>query len=507
VLRLRLVPLALCACVTASGSFRERASRLEDEASHCESFSTFEPRLALEREALGATARGEEVVPASQSLSRARARCAVTTIDGLFERQQQRGRPAAVAELNALTQALGPDEVTRLLRAKWGYDADGFLGEVVLSGFAVGPTPDQAAPKEPLAPKRDSPTLPGDEYFGEGASCLRRPTLEAASCLAEWRRDGAEEKEFEMSLRALVGRVTREVKRLEDDARATLVAEVLRALALPPEQASLTPLFDDLGRLTDRLLARAEALAASGKVEPAAMVVRPLLVVDATRRRAEPFVQAASRKHSQLSVDAKSLTLAAQVHRYLAAWFRGVEAPLPSLEPGAWSSSQWVCQIPAPTLPLLDDGVFARIVARCRELPKAETRQPVDPSLRTFEYEASLPRVRIDADVSITCSGKTTSERLTADELVLDTSTTTLDATRPHTLDGPLRTLVARAAKVCREQTQREVEDDCARFSENFLERTQTFTRHALRLGEWPSCYERWFSMQYGRPPPPLPAR
>lgn len=505
--RLRFAPLMLCACVTASGSVRERATRLEAEAEHCESFSSFEPKLAAERDALVATARGEDLVPASQSLSKARARCAATTIDGLFERQEQKGRSAAVAEVNALTRALGPDETTRLLRAKWGHDADGFLAEVALSGFAPGPTPDQPAPNEPVAPKRDTPTLPGDEHFGEGASCLRRPTVEAASCLAEWRRDGAEEKELEVSVRALVVRVQREEKLLDDDARAALLGDVLRSLALPREHVALTPLFEDLGRMTDKLLTRAEALSVAGKVEPAAIVVRPLLLVDESRRRVEPYVQAASQKHTQLSLDAKSLTLAAQVHRYLAAWFLGADAPVPSLEAGQWSDAQWVCQLPKPTLPPLDDGVSARIVARCRELPKTETQQPVDPSMRTFEFEASLPRVRIDADVTITCGGKTTSEHLTADELVLDTSTTTLDNTRPHRLDGPLRTLVAKAAKDCRAQTEREVAVDCARLPKSSLELTQTFTRHALRLHEWPTCYEKFFTSLYGRPPPPLTAR
>jgi len=493
-------------CVTAAGNVRERATRLEAEAEQCESFATFEPRLAQERDALVATARGEDLVPASQSLSRARARCAATTIDGLFERQERQGRSAAVAEVNALTRALGPDETTRLLRAKWGHDADGFLAEVALSGFAPGPTPEQPAPKEPVAPKRDTPTLPGDEHFGEGASCLRRPTVEAASCLAEWRRDGAEEKDLEVSLHALVVRVQREEKLLDDDARAALLGDVLRALALPRERVALTPLFDDLGRMTDKLLARAEALSGAGKVEPAAMVVRPLLLVDESRRRVEPFVQAASRKHTQLSLDAKSLNLAAQVHRYLAAWFLGADAPVPSLEPGQWSDAQWVCQLPKPTLPRLDDGVSARVVARCRELPKPES-QPVDPSMRTFELEASLPRVRIDADVSITCGGKTMSGHLTADEVVLDTSATTLDNTRPHRLDGPLRTLVAKAAKDCRAQTQREVAEDCARLPKSSLEVTQTFTRHALRLGEWPGCYEKSFTALYGRPPPPVTRR
>jgi hypothetical protein len=504
VLRLPLAALFLSACVTTSGSVRDRAARLEAEAAQCESFSSFEPRLAQERDALVATARGEDLVPASQALSKARAQCAGATIDGLFERQEKRGRSAAVAEIDALTRALGPDETTRLLRAKWGHDADGFLAEVTLSGFAPGPTPAQPAPKEPLAPRRDTPTLPGDEHFGEGASCLRRPTVEAAACLAEWRRDDAPEQDLEVSLRALVARVQREEKVLDDDARAALLGDVLRAVALPREHAALTPLFDDLGRMTDRLLVRAEALRVSGKVETAAMVVRPLLLVDESRRRVEPFAQAASRRHTQLSLDAKSLTLAAQVHRYLAAWFLGVDAPAPSLEPGQWGAAQWVCQLPQPTLPPLDEGVSARIVARCRELPKTQAQQPVDPSMRTFELEASLPRVRIDADVSITCGGKTTSERLTADELVLDTSTTTLDNTRPHRLDGPLRALVAKATKACREQTQREVAVDCARLPNSSLELTQTFTRHALRLGEWPGCYARWFTSSYGRPPPPL---
>lgn len=504
--RLTTLPLLLAACVSTSGSVRARAASLEAESATCDSFATFEARLAKEREALDATAPAEALVPASQALARARKRCAATTIDGLFERQRQKGREAAVVEVNALTRALGADETTRALQAKWGHDADGFLAEVELSGFTPGPTPEQPAPKEPEGP-RHVPTLPGEEHFGEGASCLRRPSREAATCLADWRREGASDAELDATLKAFASRVLKEAQWLDDEPRAVLLGDVLRGLALPQERAPLGPLFEALARLTEQLLTKARALAEQGQVELAASLVRPLLVVDASRRRVEPLSQAASRRHSQLEHDAQSLTLAAQLHRHLAAWFLGVDAPLPSLAPGRWDAAQWGCQLPRPTLPPLSGGVSGRLLGRCRQLPKAEEKQ-VDPSMRTFDLEASLPRFRVDADVSLTCGGKTTTQRLTVDEVLLDSGVSDLEPARPQRLDGPLAALVASVYAACREHTTREVRVDCARLGGEPLEVTQRFTRHALRLGEWPPCFERWFSSRYGVPPPALrPAR
>lgn len=49
-----------------------------------------------------------------------------------------------------------------------------------------------------------------------------------------------------------------------------------------------------------------------------------------------------------------------------------------------------------------------------------------------------------------------------------------------------------------RAESEREVVAECGRLSGDPLDVTQTFTRHALRLGAWPSCFRTWFQKRYG---------
>lgn len=490
-------------CASTSAEVRARASSLEAQAPACESFGVFEARLAKERKALD-TAPGDALVPASQALSNARRSCAKAVVDRLFELQQGKGREAAVVEVEALTKTLGADEATALLRARWGREADGFLAEVMLSGFVVGPTPEQPAPKEPTRPNTADPKLPGDEAFGEGANCLRRSSAEAASCLAAWRRDGADEAEHRKAVEQLVARVTKELKLLEDDARAVLLGDVLRGLGLPKERVELAPLFTQLGSLTEVLVKRAAALGAKGETGRAAVLVRPLLVVDESRRRVEPYCASASLEHSRLATEARQRVHAAQVHRAVSAWFLGKEPTPPAFEAGRWDDTRWSCQLAKPALPKLPGGVSARLVARCRELPKQNSQEHLDPSMRTNDFEASVPRIRVDADVTLTCGGKVTTKRLSADEVLIDPSTPDLEGSRLQAIEGALQVLVAETEKQCRQESEREVAVECARLGGDALDVTQAFTRHALRLGAWPTCFTVWFEKRYGVSPPAL---
>lgn len=302
----------------------------------------------------------------------------------------------------------------------------------------------------------------------------------------------------------LVARVRQEAKTLDDEARAVLLGDVLRGLALPRERAPLAPLFIDLAKLTDVLTKRAEPLRAKGQAERAAALVRPLLVVDESRRRVEPFALEASEKHAALAAEAKQRAHAAQLHRWLAAWFLGKDAPLPALDVSTWSVASWVCQLPKPALPTLPAGMAGRLVGRCRQLPKPEQRE-LDPSLRTFDFEASLPRVRIDADVTLTCGGRTTTKRLTTDEVLVEQGVAPdAESTRPGALDTQLMTLVVSAEKACAVAVAEEATRECQRLDGDPLDVTQSFTRHALRLEAWPGCFEKWFVQRYGVPPPAL---
>lgn len=490
----------LVGCANTSG-VRARASSLETEAESCESFGAFEERLATVRQQLS-TAPGDDLVPASTALSSARRRCAEATVAGLFERQEKLGRDDAAREVQALTAALGADETLRLLRSRWGDGAETFASEVALAAFKPGPTPAQPTPTEPIDPS-PRPSLPGPEAFGEGPACLRLSTMKAAECLGQWRRDGADDAAFEPSLATFVRQAREAVTASSEEARAEQVATLLQALAQPRGRPVLEPLFKDLERSAEVLLGRARSLHSARRVEEAASTVRPLLLLDAERRRAEPFIAAASSKHERLAQEAGQRVLAARVHRHLAGWFRREAMPAPRLEPGRWSDARWDCPLRKPPLPPLADGVAARLVVRCRTTANTPPSQPADPSLRTFELEASLKKVRIDAEVNLVCGGAPSSTRLTVEELQLDDDVPA-DDTRPHPLSAPLERFVEATQRACVEGARVAAAQDCRRDELSPLDRTQLFTRWALRLGDWPRCYADWFRATYGVPPPPL---
>jgi hypothetical protein len=498
---LLLVTLVLASCAAPTALSRARA--LETDAVRCDRFSTFEPTLAAAREALPMEARGDELVPASQALTAARVACARTTIDGLLERQQREGRPASATEVQALTKAFGPERVLELLRARWGPDADRFAPDIASAAYRPGPTPDQPAPTEPVDPRgNERPALPGALETGVAADCLRRPTAEAATCLGDWSRDGAETNELDLALRAFVSRVEREMKGRSDEAGATLLGAVFAGLSLPSDRPALAPLVTGLTQRASRLLPQAEQLAAQGLVERGALLARPFLSVDVTRRRAEPLCRAAARKHTQLANDAGPRPLARAVHLAVAAWLLGEPATPPSLEPGRWDLNRWDCPTAKPTLPTLPGGMTARLVASCRKAAAAShPTQSQEASMRTFEFEASLQRLEVRADVSLTCGGRVTTKRLEASDVVLDLPT---PETRPGPLDGPLAQLVREASAACASSAESDVSTECRRLEAEPLDVTQTFTRLALRLGAWPECFTPWFTRRYDVPPPRL---
>lgn len=480
-----------CAAVTA----RQRAERLEADAANCDSFAAFDDTLDRERTALN-DARGEDLVPASRALSAARKRCATAVIDSLFSLQESRGREAAVTEVQALTRAFGADVTLSRLRERWGTGADAFVADVTLAASRPGPTPAQPKPTEPTA-RPAPPSMPGAESFGDGPSCLRRPTREAATCLGDWGREAPDQHLFDSAVKALVERVKKESRELDVAAAATLNGNVLFALGVPRGNAAVEPLFVELSRQADQLLALARRETEAGHDEAAARIVRPLLFTDATRRRAEPFALVASRKHAALATEAAHRTHAAQVHRRLSAWFMGLDAPAPSLEPGRWSDARWDCAVRKPTFPTLPGGFAGRLTARCK-VPRTETK---DSEVQALEpLESSTPRVRIDADVTITCGGDSSSQRLSVEELLLDHDDGT--SSRPHALDGPLSRLIAEATTRCQASAKKEAEAACAKEMES-LDRTQLETRVALRLGRWPACFVNWFTNTYGVSPSP----
>jgi hypothetical protein len=501
-----LVVVMVSGCVTAS--LRERATTLEREAPACSTFSAFDERLAKERARLDA-APAADLVPASQSLSSARRACAKAVIGRIQQQQEREGREAAVAEVEAITRALGVEDTTTLLRAAWGHEADGFLAEVVLAGVKPKEGPSPPAPVEPTVPRHEQSGAahfePSDATaVGAAGDCLRRAPIDAATCLTTWRREGAEEQDFERALTKLVATVKHDAALLDDEARAELLGEVLRALALPRERATLEPLFASLASLTDAMVTRAAALTGLAGVGKAGALVRPLLVVDASRRRVERFAAAASLEHARLAAEAGPRAHAAQVHRALSAWFLAKDVTRPALEPGRWDDLRWSCELSKPALPTLPPGVSARLVGRCRKLPKTNTQANLDPSMRTNDLELSLDTLRVDADVTLTCGGAATAKHLTLDEVVVDRSESDLAGTRQTSLESALQVLVTTVERDCRAQATKDAGGECGRLEGEPLDVTQTFTGLALRLGAWPPCFSSWFTRRYGVAPPAL---
>ncbi|MDX2015505.1 MAG: hypothetical protein SFW67_35260 [Myxococcaceae bacterium] len=480
-----------------------RARALEADGAACDRFSTFEPRLAKAREALPYEASGAELVPASQALSAARQACARVTVDRLLELQQREGRAAAATEVQALTRAFGAAPTLERLAARWGPGADQFAPDVSSAAYVPGPTPEQPAPTVPDDPRGDErPTLPSAAETGRGAECLRRSTADAASCLGDWNRDGADQLELDAVLKAFVTRVEAELQPRSDALRAEHLGQVFSGLGLSSDRPALTPLVRALEQLAGRVLPQAEQLASAGLVERAATLARPFLFVDVTRRRAEPLCRSAARKHHQLAADAGPRPLARAVHLSLAAHFVGERLPLPPLEPGRWDTVRWDCPTPKPTMPTLPAGAAGRVVAFCRKTAgTAHATQAKDAAMRTFEFESSLQRLEVRADVTVTCGGQVTTKRLEASDVLLDLPA---PESRPGPLDGPLTQLVREVTASCRQAGEADVDAECRRLSGDPLDVTQAFARQAQRLGAWPECFVRWFRTTYDVPPPPL---
>jgi hypothetical protein len=499
----RLLPAAMVLGSCAAPTALSRSRSLEAEGTRCDRFSTFEPRLAKAREALPFEAPGDELVPASQALSAARQACAKATLERLLELQQREGRAAASTEVQALTKAFGADQTLAWLTTRWGPDADRFAPDIASAGYSPGPTPAQSPPVEPVDPRGDErPTLPSAAETGRGADCLRRSTPDAAACLGEWNRDGADGPELDVVLRRLVTRVEAELAALPDELRAELLGSVFEGLALSSDRAPLAPLVRAMSQLAARVLPQAEQLNAAGVVERAAMLARPFLLVDVTRRRAEPVCRAASRKHTQLGNDAGPRPLARAVHLALAASFLGERTPLPPREPGRWGTLRWDCPTPQPVLPALPAGVSGRVVAFCKKTAgQAHATQAKDTSMRTFDFESSLQRIEVRADVTVTCGGAVTTKRLEATDVLLDLPT---PESRPGPLDGPLQQLVREVSTRCASSVEAAAEADCRRLGGDPLDVVQTFTRHAQQLGIWPECFVRWFRKTYEVAPPAL---
>ncbi len=499
--RLLLASL-LTACVT-TGTVKQRAERLEASAPTCESFAAFEGSLAKERSALD-TAPGDELVPASRALSSARRACAVHVVDGLFELQQHEGREAAVKELEAIARAFGADETTSLLRTRWKNEADGFLGEVVAAGTPTRATPTQPAPVDPVDPHPERPDFPGSSAFGEGAECLRRSDMEAARCLRSWRLDGGDAKEVDRATSTLVTRVKKGLAGASDDERARTSADTLRALGLPSHAPLAKPLVEDLERAAESLLRRAQSLASQGEPERAAVLVRPLVGVDSLRLRAEPFSRAAADLHTALAREAGPRRNAVLLHRAQASWLTGLDEDLAPLEAGRWDTARWDCSYRQPRWPMLPATMDARLVARCRTVTPPKRNEPADPAMRTFDLEKSLPRLQLDADLSLTCAGVVTTKRLSADEVLLDGEERETSS-RPHPLDAPLSKAVNEATLACRQAFSSEATKACAALNDPPLDVEERFTRLARHLGRWEPCFIEWESRRTATPLPSLP--
>jgi hypothetical protein len=142
------------------------------------------------------------------------------------------------------------------------------------------------------------------------------------------------------------------------------------------------------------------------------------------------------------------------------------------------------------------------VVAFCRKTSgQAHATQAKDAAMRTFEFESSLQRVEVRADVSVTCGGAVTTKRLEATDVLLELPT---PESRPGPLDGPLQQLVREVSSRCGAEVERAAEADCKRLGGDPLDVVQTFARHAQQLGAWPECFSRWFRTTYDAAPPAL---
>ncbi len=471
--RALLSSVLLTACATTSGALTETANE-------CESFAEFNARFRSESDELTARVPGDELVRRTSALNSARRACARHTVATLLDRRESKGPGAVQAELNALTEVYGADEVRSMLG-----------DEVVQLSAQVEEARARAARNASLKPseRRDDEELKklvveAPEQMSDGPAmpatmCAQVNACDQVECLIG---DGADER--------VKPELVRAAQHCLDSLSDPAALEKLRAQLEPwePNGAS-TEIRSKLESAWRAVQAEVEKALADGKPGLAAQLSASFITVPIARKtvtRARDEAKARALARAQTT---KPVPEAAWLHLKLAESFGAEEAPKLA-GAGRWDSARWRCDT-KPELPALPAGLDVKLNVKCDLPPPA----PKDDPMRTFE----LRSMKVQGTFTYTCAGKTFDKPLRVED----------PGNEKFPNDLVTRELTARVdeAKAECAKAHRFVQiADCAdlnRFGAGDI--IKKFVGHARFTHAWEPCFAEWFLATEGARLPPAP--
>ncbi len=507
--RVWLVVLAGCATI---GSVRS----LEQEATACEDFAQFDARARASFDEQ--LRQGTDALELTRRVNAARMKCARTVMSSLLAVRIERGPEAAQQQLDAMAVSLSERAFAQLLEQSPSDPNLRAMAALAAATAATHRTDEARSGHEQRALRAWQVDLPAGSFQPEpevtdGHECDALAPDDALACLAP-----------------LAGGVLVPAQRERHHAAIrTAAMQKVQALGLIPPRQQAVPLGKLVARLdtleVDEPRVR-EALEGSrralwpdidealraGRLEQAAALAEPFLVLSHARREVEALRENAAKHQAQLAREAGTQQYAAAFHRQLAARFGAPTTAWPQ-RPNPWDTSRYQCARPPGALPSAE-GLSLRLVATCKRTKRSpDAVQPADPKMQTFDAERSLEWEHIDGTLFVSCANRVLSFRFNARDLAVDTGENQsvlrdepgIGAAPDSALSLELAKVLARAVPECKAARAQLVASDCAKLSSSgALDLEERFTEHALVLKSWPTCFVQWLGARVGVTPPPL---
>jgi hypothetical protein len=513
----RFAPFLLCACATF-GTPGQRVSSLEVDAVTCDDFLAFEARATTLLEEL--TRAAVDVIDSTARVTAARRACAAAVLSHLLVLREAQGPEAAQQQLDAIAEALSEPTFSVLInnvtadpnlramaalasataatsrsnRANAGREHD------LLSGWRVD-APREASKSEPL----DDATASAHVHH-----CIGLTPDQALECLSELAAQLPGPREREAVTSAVRAAAARKIESLQVLPPAQRAAPLARwASTLAKREIDAPELAQALEAARQAVWPEVMTAQREGRVEQAAVLAEPFVILPVVRAEVERLREAAAAKQLRSAAQAGSKAWASAFHRHLAARFGAPAASWPETAT-QWDTSRFRCAHPPGPLPSAA-GLSLRLVATCKRTQRAsDAVRTTDEKMKTFEAERSFEWEDIEGTLFISCANQVMSYRVASRDLAIDTGQN--ESAFPDEPGAPqsalslaLQKVIAGALPECQAARARRVKSDCASLSSSeAFDIEDRFTEAAVAERAWPACFVQWLDTQLGIAPPAL---